>query len=106
MSNKNIKLITDKLNELISYLENNDLDNFFKYKEDLCSLIISENSGDFNDNIKDDIENIIPADLMNTFINFIKYIRTLRTMKYDDRDYTKYTLDNMKFIKNEIFKNY
>lgn len=106
MNNKDLQLIADKLNELISYLENNDLDSFFKYKEDFSNLIMSENNENFNDNIKDDIESIIPPDLMNTFINFIKYIKALRNMKYDDNDYTKYTLDNMKFIKTEIFKNY
>ncbi|MDA0034426.1 hypothetical protein OFR41_04700 [Brachyspira hyodysenteriae] len=106
MSNKDLQLIYDKLNELISYLENNDLDNFFKHKDEFCNLIILENSDSFNDNIKYDIENIVPSNLMNTFMNFIKYIRALRTMKHNDNDYTRYTLDNIKFIKNEIFKDY
>lgn len=106
MNNKDLQLIADKLNELISFLENNDLDSFFQNKDEFCNLIMLEHSEDFNDNIKHDIESIIPNDLMNAFINFIKYIRALRTMKHNDNDYTKYTLDNMKFIRNEIFKNY
>ena len=79
---------------------------FFKHKDEFCDLIILENSDSFNDNIKSDIENIVPANLMNTFMNFIKYIRALRTMKHNDNDYTRYTLDNIKFIKTQIFKDY
>ncbi|ASJ20821.1 hypothetical protein [Brachyspira hampsonii] len=106
MSSKDLQLISDKLNELISYLENNDLDNFFKHKDEFCNLIILENSDSINDNIKLDIENIVPSNLMNTFINFIKYTRALRTMNHNDNDYTRYTLDNMQFIKTQIFKDY
>ena len=32
MNNKDLQLIYEKLNELISYLENNDLDSFLKIK--------------------------------------------------------------------------
>ena len=106
MSNKDLQLIADKLNELISYLENKDTDSFLKNKEEFCNLIILENNENFNDNIKYDIQNLVPNNLMESFRNFIKYTRVLRTMKHDDNDYTKYTLDNMKFIKNEIFKDY
>ena len=69
-------------------------------------MIILENNDDFNDNIKDDLKSIIPSNLMDSFKNFIKYIRVLRTMKHNENDYTKYTLDNIKFIKTEIFKNF
>ena len=106
MGNRDLQLIADKLDELISYLENDDIDNFLKNKEEFCNLIILENNENFNDSIKYDIQNIVPANLIESFRNFVKYIRVLRTMKHEDNDYTKYTLDNMKFIKNEIFKNY
>ena len=108
MNNKNIQLIANKLNELISYLENNNLDSFFKNKNEFCDMVILENSKDFNDNIKDDIKKIIPENLIDNFKNFIKYIRVLRSMKSPDgnNDYTRYTLDNIKYMKKEIFKDY
>ncbi|WP_028330852.1 hypothetical protein [Brachyspira alvinipulli] len=108
MNNQNIQLIVNKLDDLISYLENNNLESFFQNKNELCDMIISENSKDFNDNIKYDIEKIIPNDLIDNFKNFIKYIKVLRTMKSPDgnNDYTRYTLDNIKYIKKEIFKDY
>ena len=108
MNNKNIQLIADKLNELILYLENNNLKSFFENKNELCDMIILENGDDFNESIKDDIKKIVPENLTDNFKNFIKYIRVLRTMKSPDgsNDYTRYTLDNMKYIKKEIFKDY
>ncbi|ADG72198.1 hypothetical protein R4K54_07900 [Brachyspira murdochii] len=106
MNNKNIKLITDKLDELIKYLENNNLDEFFKNKNEFCSMIMNENSKDFNDDIKGDIKIIVPENLIESFKNFIKYLSVLRAMKSDDNDYTQYTLDNIKYIRKEIFKDY
>ena len=106
MNNKNIKLITDKLDELINYLENNNLEEFFKNKNEFCSMIMNEKSEDFNDDIKEEIKIIIPKNLIESFKNFIKYLSVLRAMKSDDNDYTQYTLDNIKYIRKEIFKDY
>ena len=106
MNNKNIKLITDKLDELINYLENNNLEEFFKNKNEFCSMIMNENREDFNDDIKEEIKIIIPKNLIESFKNFIKYLSVLRAMKSNDNDYTQYTLDNIKYIRKEIFKDY
>lgn len=105
MNNKNIKLITDKLDELINYLENNNLEEFFKNKNEFCSMIINESSEDFNDTIKEDIKIIVPENLIESFKNFIKYLKVLRAMKSDGNDYTQYTLDNIRYIRKEIFKD-
>ncbi|MEI0478081.1 hypothetical protein R4K48_05630 [Brachyspira pulli] len=108
MSEQNLKLMANKLDELISYLENNDLESFFNKKNELCDMIMLENNENFNSDIEEDIKKIVPENLKDNFKNFIKYIRLLRTMKSPDgnNDYTRYTLDNVKYIRKEIFKNY
>ncbi|MEI0748676.1 hypothetical protein [Brachyspira pulli] len=108
MSKQNLKLMANKLDELISYLENNDLESFFNKKNELCDMIMLENNENFNSDIEEDIKKIVPENLKDNFKNFIKYIRLLRTMKSPDgnNDYTRYTLDNVKYIRKEIFKNY
>ncbi|MEI0538599.1 hypothetical protein [Brachyspira pulli] len=108
MSEQNLKLMANKLDELISYLENNDLESFFNKKNELCDMIMLENNENFNSDIEEDIKKIVPENLKDSFKNFIKYIRVLRTMKSPDgnNDYTRYTLDNVKYIRKEIFKNY
>ena len=108
MSEQNLKLMANKLDKLISYLENNDLESFFNKKNELCDMIMLENNENFNSDIEEDIKKIVPENLKDNFKNFIKYIRLLRTMKSPDgnNDYTRYTLDNVKYIRKEIFKNY
>ncbi|MEI0562684.1 hypothetical protein [Brachyspira pulli] len=108
MSEQNLKLMANKLDELISYLENNDLESFLNKKNELCDMIMLENNENFNSDIEEDIKKIVPENLKDNFKNFIKYIRLLRTMKSPDgnNDYTRYTLDNVKYIRKEIFKNY
>ena len=108
MSEQNLKLMANKLDELISYLENNDLESFFNKKNELCDMIMLENNENFNSDIEEDIKKIVPENLKDNFKNFIKYIRLLRTMKSPDgnNDYTRYTLDNIKYIRKEIFKDY
>ena len=108
MSEQNLKLMANKLDELISYLENNDLESFLNKKNELCDMIMLENNENINSDIEEDIKKIVPENLKDNFKNFIKYIRLLRTMKSPDgnNDYTRYTLDNVKYIRKEIFKNY
>lgn len=108
MSEQNLKLMANKLDELISYLENNDLESFLNKKNELCDMIMLENNENFNSDIEEDIKKIVPENLKDNFKNFVKYIRLLRTMKSPDgnNDYTRYTLDNIKYIRKEIFKDY
>ncbi|WP_297298752.1 hypothetical protein [uncultured Brachyspira sp.] len=108
MSEQNLKLMANKLDKLISYLENNDLESFFNNKNELCDMIMLENNENFNSDIEEDIKKIVPENLKDNFKNFVKYIRLLRTMKSPDgnNDYTRYTLDNIKYIRKEIFKDY
>ena len=51
MSEQNLKLMANKLDELISYLENDDLENFFKNKNELCDMIMLENNENFNSDV-------------------------------------------------------
>ena len=78
----------------------NELENVVK-RSRASAIIYSEKKAD-------DIKKIIPNNLIDNFKNFIKYIRVLRTMKSPDgnNDYTRYTLDNIKYMKKEIFKDY
>lgn len=106
MNDKKLLSISNKLDKLISNIQNDQLDMFLKNKNEFCSMILYENNNDFNEDIKDDIIKIIPNNLTDSFKNFIKFIRILKNVKNNDNDYTKYILDNMIYIRKEIFKDY
>ena len=70
MSEQNLKLMANKLDELISYLENNDLESFFNKKNELCDMIMLENNENFNSDIEEDIKKIVPENLKDNFKNY------------------------------------